>query len=149
MRAGGLASGGFPVQYRTYDELFAWDGASDEWVLESKMPERRTYGGWTELEGELWFSTGAIGREGHSGVGDDRPPVTGSFIYNPKTKAWREGPALRTPRVETAAFTANGRIYQFGGSTKSLGGETIDSVESIGPGETEWRDEGNPQDYHE
>ena len=60
---GGLASGGFPVQYRTYDELFAWDGASDEWVLESKMPERRTYGGWTELEGELWFATGAIGRE--------------------------------------------------------------------------------------
>ena len=106
-------------------------------------------GGWTELEGELWFSTGAIGREGHSGVGDDRPPVTGSFIYNPKTKAWREGPALRTPRVETASFTANGRIYQFGGSTKSLGGETIDRVESIGPRESEWRDEGNPQDYHE
>ena len=86
--------------------------------------------------------------EGHSGVGDDRPPVTGSFIYNPKTKAWREGPALRTPRVETAAFTANGRIYQFGGSTKSLGGETIDSVESIGPGESEWRGEGKPHDRH-
>ena len=46
VRAGGLASGGFPVQYRTYDELFAWDGASDEWVLESKMPERRIYVKW-------------------------------------------------------------------------------------------------------
>ena len=67
--------------------------------------------------------------EGHSGVGDDRPPVTGSFIYNPKTKAWREGPALRTPRVETAAFTANGRIYQFGGSTKSLGCEGFETAE--------------------
>ena len=86
--------------------------------------------------------------EGHSGVGDDRPPVTGSFIYSPKTKAWREGPALRTPRVETASFTANGRIYQFGGSTKSLGGETIDSVVSIGPGETQWRDEGKLQNHH-
>ena len=140
----GLASGGFPVQYRVYDELLSWDGVSEEWVIESKMPERRAYGGMATLDGELWYCSGAAGREGHSGSGDDRPPVRGTWIYNPATEAWREGPPMHTPRVETAAFTAAGRVYVFGGSTRSLGGETFDVVESIGPGDDAWKVEPLP-----
>lgn len=131
-------------RYRVYDELLSWDGKSEEWVVESRLPERRAYGGLAVLGDELWYCSGATGREGHSGSGDDRPPVHGCMIYSPTTKQWREGPRLNTPRVETAAFTANGRIYMFGGSTRSLGGETIDVVESIGLGEDQWKVEPFP-----
>jgi hypothetical protein len=93
------------------------------------MPERRCYGGLAVLDGELWCCSGATGRAGHSGEGDDRPPVSGCMIYSPATGGWREGAALATPRVETASFTAGGRIYTMGGSTASAGGGTIASVE--------------------
>lgn len=136
-----ILQAGFPSQYRVFDELLVWDGVAQDWTVESYMPERRCYGGLAVLDGELWYCSGATGRAGDSGEGDDRPPVTGCMVYSPTTRQWREGPALAIPRVETASFTAGERIYTFGGSTASAGGETIASVESIGSGETSWRKE--------
>ena len=42
-----------------YDELLSWDGKSEQWAVESRMPERRAYGGLAVLGDELWYCSGA------------------------------------------------------------------------------------------
>lgn len=82
--SGGLAPGGFPAEYRVFDEMFAWDGGDDsEWELVCRMPVRRTFNGLACLEGEIWVCGGADGAEGHAGTPDDRIPRTECFIWTP------------------------------------------------------------------
>ena len=82
--SGGLAPGGFPAEYRVFDELFAWDGGDNsEWELVCRMPVRRTFNGLACLESEIWVCGGADGAEGHAGTPDDRIPRTECFIWTP------------------------------------------------------------------
>ena len=53
--------------------------------------------------------------------------------------SWREGPSLNVARIECLTLSLAGRLWTFGGASDSAGGESYDTVESIGPGETAWR----------
>lgn len=89
--SGGLAPGGFPAEYRVFDELFAWDGDDDsEWELVCRMPVRRTFNGLACLEGEIWVCGGADGADGHTGTPDDRIPRTECFIWTPPPAGVRQ-----------------------------------------------------------
>jgi hypothetical protein len=98
--SGGLAPGGFPAEYRVFNELLAWDGESLEWELVSHMPGRRTFNGLASLEGEVWVCGGADGAEGDTGTPDDRIPCADCFIWNPSEGCWRDGPPLNVARIE-------------------------------------------------
>ena len=58
-------------------------------------------------------------------------------IYNPVSAQWADGPPLHTARIEPIVATVAGRVYAAGGG--DLDGALLDSVESIGPGESAWQ----------
>ena len=137
--SGGLAPGGFPNQYRVFDEVWAFDG--EAWKEASRMPGRRTFSGIAAAGDELWICGGADGMEGDAGAPADRVPRAECFILNPATGVWREGPPMATARIECWSCSVNERVYTFGGASLSAGGESFTSVESIAPGDSEWRAE--------
>ena len=137
--SGGATWGwGHPAVPHTFDELWSYDPQTDVWSVEGHLPFHRCYNGIAALAGEIWNVGGAVYEEDRVNSGGDRLPLDDVDIYNPKKGSWRRGPALGTARQEPVVVNAEGRVYAIGGS--GVGG-SLDSVESIGSGETTWRAE--------
>ena len=137
--SGGATSGwGYPAQPHLFDELWVYDPGIDVWRVVGHMPFHRCYNGIAALDGEIWNVGGAIHEEDNVGARGRRLPLHDVDIYNPSTDSWRSGPPLLVARQEPVVVTANGRTYAIGGSDDS---DALDSVESIGPGESVWRSE--------
>ena len=137
--SGGATSGwGYPAAQHLFDELWGYDPGMDVWRVVGHLPFPRCYNGVAVLDGEIWNVGGAIHAEDNVRGRGPRLPLNDVDIYNPSTDTWRLGPQLGTARQEPVVLTANGRIYAIGGADKD---DALDSVESIGPGEMEWRSE--------
>lgn len=76
-------------------------------------------------EGEIWLVAGRDFRQVHNSV----------QIFNPVTRTWRQGPALRNPRSGYAIGVHDGQIYVAGGEVFSPGNtvRTTASAEAYSP----------------
>ena len=134
--AGGVTSGwGYPAEHHWFDELWAYDDATGAWEVAGKLQAELCYNGIAALEQEVWVVGGA------DNVDEVRVPTGAVQIFDPRTSAWRRGPALNEARMEPVVVTAGGRIYAIGGASDNS--SPMASVESIGPEEPGWRME-NP-----
>ncbi len=132
--AGGWAGEwGLPPRAHVLDELFAWDGSY--WQVVSRMAEPRRYCGIAELEGRVWVVGGETRHPHWDGEGQVLHTV---LIYDPPSRSWQPGPKLNHARTDPFVVHCNGRIYAIGGAAHNSGPK-LDSVESIGAGETTWR----------
>ena len=133
--AGGLTRRwGYPTQERVFDELFAFDPASGCWDVISRMSFPRRYNGISELDGRIWI----IGGEGELGERDgERTTLDVVDIYDPSSDTWTPGPRLNQVRTDPFVMASGGRIWAVGGACDPT--TKLQSVESIGSGESAWR----------
>ena len=73
-------------------------------------------------------------------------PSATTLIYNPQTGDWRDGPSLQhsSPRPYPggpAVVAVGDRLWALATGWSGKPGESQETVESIGLGETEWRQE--------
>ena len=136
--AGGLTHyRGYPPRNHVFDELYAYDIAADTWRTVSRMPHPRCYNGIATLEDRIWIVGGSANLREPENPDGPRDPLNTVVIYNPVSAQWADGPPLHTARIEPIVATVAGRMYAAGGG--DLDGELLDSVESIGPGESAWQ----------
>jgi len=134
--AGGWAGAwGLPPQAHVLDELFAYDRQSEYWSIVSRMQIPRRYNGIAEMDGRVWVIGGETRIAGWAGEGQVLYTVE---IYDPASATWSAGPSLNIARTDPFVVSCNGRIYAIGGAAHNAGPK-LDSVESIGPGESAWR----------
>ena len=134
--AGGWAGEwGLPPQAHVCDELFAYDTTSEYWEVVSRMYLPRRYNGIAAMAGRVWVVGGETRIAGREGEGQVLYLVD---IYDPSSGTWTSGPSLNVARTDPFVISCNGRIYAVGGAAHNSG-PILDSVESIGPGESEWR----------
>ena len=134
--AGGWAGQwGLPVRAHVLDELFAFDGKSEYWEVVSHMYMPRRYNGIAELDGRIWVIGGETRFAGRKGPDQALYLVD---IYDPASGTWSAGPSLNMVRTDPFVLTCNDRIYAIGGARHN-GGPKLDTVESIGVGESAWR----------
>ena len=135
--AGGLASGwGYPAVDRVFSELFCYDPQTRAWGIAGEMPSARCHNGLTVCEGEVWVVGGRANLDDPH-RGQDLVPLDEVIAFDPRSGQWRSAPSLNTPRTEPVALVARGRVYAIGGADSE--GNSLSSVESIGPGEGTWR----------
>ena len=134
--AGGWAGAwGLPPTQHVCDELFAFDRRSGYWEVASHMHIPRRYNGIAALEGRVWVVGGETRTVGREGEGQALYLVD---IYDPASATWSAGPSLNDVRTDPFVVTCEGRIWAIGGAAHNAGPK-LDTVESIGPGETAWR----------
>jgi N-acetylneuraminic acid mutarotase len=133
--AGGLSRfWGYPTQQHVFDELFAFAPSSGRWEIISYMPFPRRYCGIATLDGLVWI----VGGEGELGErGGDVTTLDLVDIYDPASGAWSQAPRLHEPHTDPFVMTAADRIWVVGGAGDD--NRKLQSVESIGSGETSWR----------
>jgi hypothetical protein len=134
--AGGWAGQwGLPARAHVPDQLFALDPASGYWQVASRMYMPRRYHGIAALDGRVWV----IGGEARFGP---RPEPHQALylvdVFDPQSGTWSTGPSLNFVRTDPFVVTCGNRIYAIGGAAHNEGPK-LDTVESIGPGETAWR----------
>ena len=131
--AGGIANHGYPAKFTYFSDIFCYDPKEDNWSIPAKMSATRCYAAVAALDGRLWILGGGVDDKGK------RVPTDLVEIFDPKTGKVERGPALTSKRMECFAATVGGRLYVIGGVDEK---ETpLSSVESIAPGETQWRKE--------
>ena len=136
--AGGLTAGwDFPADERVFAELFRFDPQTRSWSVAGQMPMARCHNGLTTFDGEVWIVGGRVNL--------DKPdsarglvPLDEVIVFDPANGTWRDAPSLNTARTEPVALVSGNRIYAIGGSDTAEG-NSLSSVESIGPGEDSWR----------
>lgn len=150
---GALWYRGYPARMCEFDELWCCTPENfddpDAWsVVDEKMPPiafdrgdrgrsmatgpgSRCYNGLAALGQELWVVGGCCSADG---IPNNRTAQDSCVVYNTHTKAWRSAPSLKHARSACIAAAVGGRIYCMG--------SRCDVVESIAPGESEWREEG-------
>lgn len=126
---------GLPTTRHVCDELFALDPRSGYWRVASRMHIPRRYNGIAALEDRVWVIGGETRTAGREGEGQALYLVD---IYDPTSDTWAAGPALNDVRTDPFVVTCGDRIYAIGGAAHNSGPK-LDTVESIGPGETAWR----------
>ena len=130
--AGGVTAGwGYPAEHHWFDELWAYDGATQVWGVAGKLQEVLCYNGIATLDGEVWVVGGAVN------VDETRVSTATVQIFDPRTGSRRQGPPLNEARQEPVAVTAGNRVYAIGGAGDYS--TPMTSVESIGSGESQWR----------
>ena len=115
---------GLPAVRHTFTELLAYDG--EGWSTVAHMPEACCYSAMAGLNDEVYV------------VGGSAPAGTNCWIFSAASGERRDGPSLPSPRLGCIGATVDGRVYVVGGSG-GFGGEALDEMLSIAPGETEWR----------
>ena len=134
--AGGWAGAwGLPPEKHVLDELFAYEPQSEYWTIVSRMRMPRRYNGIAAMEDRVWIIGGETRIPDWAGEGQVLYTVE---IYDPPSATWSPGPALNIARTDPFVVSCNGRIYAIGGAAHNSGPK-LDSVESIGPGESAWR----------
>ncbi|MBM3264213.1 MAG: DUF1668 domain-containing protein [candidate division Zixibacteria bacterium] len=138
--AGGLTSEyGFPAATHVFDEVFVFDPAPQTWTIVGRMPFPRCYNGIAVLGERIWIVGGAANLREPDNPDGPREPLADVVVFDPATKTCTPGPRLHTARIEPVVLTLGDRIYAIGGADPD--NTTLDSVESIGEGETTWRQE--------
>jgi len=138
--SGGLTSYyGLPAETHVFSEIFEYAPAADEWSVVGEMTQPRCYNGLACLGDELWMLGGYANVSEPANRNAPRVPIDSVEILDLKTKQWRSGPALTTPRGELLAFAAQGRVFVLGGTDSDQ--QSLSLMESIGPAEAEWRPE--------
>jgi len=134
--AGGWAGAwGLPPRDHVCDELFAYDRQSEYWEVVSRMYIARRYNGIAALDDRVWVIGGENRIVERGGEGQVLYTVD---IYDPASATWSAGPSLNVARTDPFVLSCNDRIYAIGGAAHNSG-PALDSVESIGSGETTWR----------
>jgi len=87
------------------------------------------------VDGRVWIIGWETRIAGWAGEGQVLYTVE---IYDPASATWSAGPSLNVARTDPFVVSCNGRIYAIGGAAHNSGPK-LDSVESIGPGESAWR----------
>ena len=130
--AGGVTAGwGYPAEHHWFDELWAYDSATQVWEVAGKLQEVLCYNGIATLDGDVWVVGGAVN------VDETRVSTAAVQIYDPRTASLRTGPSLNEARQEPVVVTAGNRVYAIGGASDDS--TPMTSVESIGSGESQWR----------
>ncbi|MDY6839472.1 MAG: kelch repeat-containing protein [Thermodesulfobacteriota bacterium] len=103
------------------DLFMMWDGSN--WVGQPDLPAlpmRLGYSSATVANGEIYVTGGRC---------IDDYAVNKTYIYNPDSNTWREGPSLNAARLQHTSVTVEDRIFVFGGYDYTIGG--LDSVEML------------------
>ncbi len=130
--AGGVTAGwGYPAEHHWFDELWAYDSATQVWAVAGKLQDVLCYNGIATLDGDVWVVGGADNVDG------TRISTATVQIFDPRTASWRPGPSLNEARQEPVVVTAGNRVYAIGGASDYS--TPMTSVESIGSGESQWR----------
>lgn len=127
-------AGGRTVSGGGTGQLDRYDPADDRWDTLAPIPVSPATGvqvggglAMAAMQGKLvafggeWFRPRAEG--GGGGV------FAETWIYDPATDAWTQGPEMRTPRHGLAAASSGGRIYALGGGDVVSGGHATALVE--------------------
>lgn len=135
--AGGLLRfWGYPTSQHCFGELFRYDPGSGYWQILDDLPFPRRYNGIATLAGSVWL----VGGEGElHGPDADITIVDVVDVYEPSTASWSAGPRLQQARTDPFVMSWDGRIWAAGGSAD--GSNRLTSMESLGVGETTWRQE--------
>lgn len=133
--AGGLtADWGFPARSHPFDELWELNPASWSWHVVAKLHRARIYCATAAFDNKVWVLGGdVIEPDGK------RFAVTTTELCDPRTGKVTLGPASTIARPMPLALTANGRLYVMGNPRDQY--EQPGQMESIGIGETAWRQE--------
>jgi N-acetylneuraminic acid mutarotase len=133
--AGGLTRfWGYPTSEWVFDDLFSYDPDSGFWEVASQLSFPRRYSGIAELNGRVWI----VGGEGELGARGGEPTTLDVVeIYDPATGAWSTGPTLQQVRTDPFVMVCDERIWAVGGASDPT--TKLQSVESIGTGESVWR----------
>jgi len=92
----------------------------------------------TEVTGAYWDGKIVI----VAGLLRDDTPSAQVDFYDPATDGWSPGPPLPRPLHHTAVGVLGDRLYVVGGYTGTAGNwRPVADVQSLGPGETNWRPE--------
>lgn len=137
--AGGLtAEWGFPTRSHPFDELWELDTKRWAWRVAGKFGRGRIYCATASFAGKIWIIGGDVIEA--DGV---RHAITTVQIYDPKTGKVTEGVPNTIARPMPMALVANGRLYVMGNERDRDGqtGRLPGQMESIGVGETAWRQE--------
>lgn len=136
--AGGWAvQWGLPPRDHVPDALLAYAPRTECWEVVSRMYMPRRYNGIAALDGRVWV---VGGETRFSSRGGPHQALYLVDIYDPASDSWEAGPSLNHVRTDPFVVTCNDRIYAIGGARHN-GGPKLDTVESIGPGESAWREE--------
>jgi hypothetical protein len=133
--AGGLtADWGFPARSHPFDELWELNPANWSWRVAAKLNRARIYCATAAFAGQIWVVGGdVIEPDGK------RFAVTTIELCDPRTGQVTQGPASTLARPMPLALPANGRLYVLGNPRGEY--EQPGKMESIGNGETTWRQE--------
>jgi N-acetylneuraminic acid mutarotase len=131
--AGGLAARGYPAAFTYFDGIYRYDPKPDSWSAVARMSVARCYSGVAALDGHVWIAGGGVD------VAGKRAPTDLVDIFDPKAGTVARGPSLTSRRSECVAAAVNGRLYLIGGTDEA--GKPLTKVESIAPGEPQWRAE--------
>lgn len=133
--AGGLAlSCGIPAEKRILDSVLAYDASRCLWAERARLSPGRAGVGLAALDGKLWMVNGHIATP--KGLRATRSVDR----FDPVRGVLERGPETRQARLMTIAAVVGGRVYVVDGG--SHGKPVRAALESIGPGDREWRVDG-------
>ncbi|MEI8120876.1 MAG: hypothetical protein WCI20_02405 [bacterium] len=133
--AGGLAlSCGYPAKPRILDTVLAYDAARCLWVERARLASGRAGAGLAAFNGNVWIVNG------HAATARGTMATRAVDIFDPVKGTLTPGPATRHARSMAVAAVLAGRLYVI--TCGVHGREVRAEMESLGPGETVWRDEG-------
>jgi hypothetical protein len=133
--AGGLtADYGFPARSHPFDELWELNPNTWSWRVAAKLFRERIYCATAAFDHKIWVIGGdVIEPDGK------RFAVTTVEMIDPRTGQVTRGIDSTIARPMPLALTANGRLYVMGNPREQY--EQPGRMESLGKGETKWRQE--------
>jgi Kelch motif len=120
---------------KMFDEVWELTPNPWHWRVAAKLMCTRIYNTTVAFEGKIWVIGGDLLE-----LDSTRKPTNTVEIYDPKIGRVNKGPETTIARSVPVAMVAAGRLYVIGTPSLRQANPPC-SVESIGPGETEWRRE--------
>ena len=114
------------------EQVWFYTPESDAWQRAPDLPRPRTGAAACSVGGKLWVMGGWV-------QGDEdweRRPARSVVVYDPDSCRWSAGPEMTEGREGSAAASAGGRLYVFGGLDTS--GVSTASVEVLDPDSGRW-----------
>lgn len=133
--AGGLtADWGFPARSHPFDELWELNPTNWSWRVAAKFHRARIYCATAAFDNKVWVLGGdVIEPDGK------RYAVTITELCDPRTGNITTGPESTIARPMPLALTVKNRLYVVGNPRDQY--DQPGKMESIGKGETQWRQE--------
>ncbi|HXK60709.1 MAG TPA: kelch repeat-containing protein [Acidobacteriota bacterium] len=106
-------------EHKVYRDLLAFDGS--RWVRIGEIPEPLVYSAATVWDGKIWLVAGSYS------INDLTTATRRTWIYDPASGQWSEGPSVPgPPRLLHALAAVGDSLYLFGGCTQQPGGPLTD-----------------------